>query len=926
MTVTGSLVGPPGMTLEPGSPVSVDVYRSRPGVAHGGGVHLVMYLVSGGLSWARFRASDGHPLDAVARRAHTSSDACYGATTPAVAFANDTFLAVWSANNRICSWRIRPDGTVLDPRPVTLIEVPEFTNWFAEPAVATNGTDFFVTWQQRSASNPAELDLYGARVRGSDGTSMDGTGRALVTTPGTQERTAVAFDGVNYFMIWRDLVDSGSIRGLRVKPADGMPVESAPFRVTMPSCIRPQIARGASTLLVVYHEGPRVRAVRVRAADAQVLDPDTFIISNPAQVLYNSDAVNPSVVWDGQHFTVAFRVAERGPSGLIWQVRSVRVAESGQVVGNPVSYETEIGEYGSQFVSAGPDANLVGWTREGPPSWGSSSWWGVLADPASGAAKGAPFPLSRTAAPQGLPVTSFDGRQHLVAFEEWNGSTYKVRAARVRDHDGARLDPGGFALLDPLVPLGAQIEPRSASNGRNHLVVWTEGTELRATRVNGDDGTMLDRPGVRWTAGAFFDSINRDYAVASNGSDYLVIWVDGLPGAQPVRLLARRISGSDGTILDASPRELRAAPRILSLRISSGGGRFLVSWFEPAAKQIVSLVLAPDATPAGPVVVLADDVRDVQPFIQLNATSNDTGFVIWSNALEMNGLLHGGFFGQRVRLADGVALGDRISLVDRSMETFAIARSLVFDGEHFVLLGSTRRGARSSDDLALIRIALDGSVLDRPSLRLTDDPDWNEHAGGLSPGIGGRLLAAYLGHDARPEVGARRVHMRMLGVPPPAPDAGAPSDGSAADVPPAGVDAPPDSTADATPELPPAASDAMAADAPAVDAAGPADAGAPDGTPPGDVAPETSSPDVAAETAPPADGAPVGDVATEAGARADAADARDARADGGGDSPDPACACRLGGPGHARSSALNLLAAVAFAGLLGRRRRSTSRS
>jgi hypothetical protein len=89
---------------------------------------------------------------------------------PAMASAGDITLVVWTQNpqagqsSTIRGMRVRKsDGALLDATPLC-IACDIGTQY--EPRVASNGTDFLVTWTHLSGGPPS---IRGVRVRGSDG-------------------------------------------------------------------------------------------------------------------------------------------------------------------------------------------------------------------------------------------------------------------------------------------------------------------------------------------------------------------------------------------------------------------------------------------------------------------------------------------------------------------------------------------------------------------------------------------------------------------------------------------------------------------------------------------------------------------------------------------------------------------------------------
>src|SRR5262249_32919997 len=110
--------------------------------------------------------------------------------------------------------RVSAGGVVLDPSGIALAP-----NSYAEsdPAVAYDGTNFMVVWTD-SRNNAS--DIYGARVA-PDGSVIDSTNIAVTTAGFARMSPAIAFDGVNYFVVWRQFnaFYSGDISGKLISPA-----------------------------------------------------------------------------------------------------------------------------------------------------------------------------------------------------------------------------------------------------------------------------------------------------------------------------------------------------------------------------------------------------------------------------------------------------------------------------------------------------------------------------------------------------------------------------------------------------------------------------------------------------------------------------------------------------------------------------------
>src|SRR6266542_541470 len=174
------------------------------------------------------------------------SDPVYADAAPAqgnaqVAFDGTNYLVVWQ-ENRGCEFdcrgweyadvyaaRFTPDGTDLDPHGIPIAVRGAW--WEGSPAVAFDGTNYLVTWDQGYPDG----DLYGARVS-PQGAVLDGGGFLIGSGPGDQTAPDIAFDGTNYLVTWMTYPEDGAGDGFaaRVTPGGtvldpgGIPVSARP--------------------------------------------------------------------------------------------------------------------------------------------------------------------------------------------------------------------------------------------------------------------------------------------------------------------------------------------------------------------------------------------------------------------------------------------------------------------------------------------------------------------------------------------------------------------------------------------------------------------------------------------------------------------------------------------------------------------------
>jgi hypothetical protein len=173
---------------------------------------------------------------------------------PALAFDGTNFLVVWEDLRNgadIYGTRVTPGGVVLDPAGIAISVA---ANYQVVPAVAFDGTNFLVVWQDwRSGS---EYDIYGARLSQA-GSVLDPSGIAISIAANGQYVPAVAFDGTNFLVVWFDY-RSGSytdIYGARLSQA-GVVLDSSGIAISVAAEDQyfPAVAFDGANFLVVWED------------------------------------------------------------------------------------------------------------------------------------------------------------------------------------------------------------------------------------------------------------------------------------------------------------------------------------------------------------------------------------------------------------------------------------------------------------------------------------------------------------------------------------------------------------------------------------------------------------------------------------------------------------------------------------------------
>ena len=286
---------------------------------------------------------------------------------PVVAFDGTNYLAVWEEDRDgggdIHAARLTPGGTLLDPAGIVVSAAPGDQ---LSPAVAWNGAEYLVVWEDDRCGGGACSDLYGARMDRS-GAVLDPAGIPISTADQAQWAPAVAWGGDAWLVVWLDTRAGQAAYAARVGPG-GDVLDSGGIRLASFGLGQgvPAVApNGRGWLVVTVDWGGMdydVFGTRVSPAGG-ILAPGKFVISAAS-----SDQSSPAVAWDGRN---DFVVWEDYRSLQGYDIYGARVSPSGSVLdrfGIPIS-----ADWGDQFlpsVAWDGQRDLVVWedSRQGSRS------------------------------------------------------------------------------------------------------------------------------------------------------------------------------------------------------------------------------------------------------------------------------------------------------------------------------------------------------------------------------------------------------------------------------------------------------------------------------------------------------------------------------------------------------------------------------
>lgn len=227
---------------------------------------------------------------------------------PEVAFDSTRFVAVFSQADlaattapanyfRLSARAVGLDGALGSDGPL----LSTVANAQKAPSIAFNGSEYLLVWTDMRADTAG--DIWGARFA-ANGSLLDVNGIAISTAKGAQQDAAVASNGSDFLVTWADKRGSDfdifatriSAGGAVLEPS-GLALDTAFLDQT-----HPHVVSDGTDYLVTWNHGNNVdiNGVRVTAA-GQLPDPFGVVVADGTP-----DQENANVIWDGSQYVAAW--------------------------------------------------------------------------------------------------------------------------------------------------------------------------------------------------------------------------------------------------------------------------------------------------------------------------------------------------------------------------------------------------------------------------------------------------------------------------------------------------------------------------------------------------------------------------------------------------------------------------------------------
>lgn len=636
-------------------------------------------------------------------------------TDPAVAFDGTNYLVVWQdrrsdSYSDICGTRVAPDGMVLDPSGFVVSQGAYDQRY---PDVAFDGTNFLVVWDDYRRGHA--FDIYGTRVT-PEGTVLDGFGIIISQATNDQQCPAVAFDGAEFLVVWQDHhynVEEPDVCGARVG-SDGTVLDSAGFVISQAAHgqYNPALGFDGANFLVVWQDARDTANVHIYGSrvtpQSMVLDTEGINISGT----FGTQGY-PALAFDGANFCVAWGDV-RGSFPPTLDIYGARVTPEGTV-----QRFTICSAGGAQgYPAVGHDsANFIVAWQDGRGGLGESDIYATRISPAGVVLDAGGFVVSQADGMQTYPAMGFDGVNSLVLWQDFRSNL------RQPDIYGARVKPEP-AVLDSegiLVTRAAreQMVPALGFDGVNYLVVWEDHrggySDIYGARI-APGGIVLDPSGFvvsqaeddQWYPALGFD-----------GENFLVVWQDYRNDPNAPDIYGARVTPA-GVLLDTNGFAVTQAPdRQYAPGLGFDGVNFLVVWQDLRSGgnnfNIFGARVSPGGTVLDPSGIAISQAAGMQ-WCPVTASDGANFLVAWHDE---RGGTYSDIYGARV--SPGGTVLDPAGIAISRANSSQWYPALGFDGTNFLAVWEDYRSS-VWPDIYGARVTPGGVVLDTSGIAVCRGP------------------------------------------------------------------------------------------------------------------------------------------------------------------------------------------------------------
>lgn len=263
----------------------------------------------------------------------------------AVAYNGSEYAVVWSQTvngiKDILGVRISKTGTVLTPVPINLTS--DILGDQAQPAIAWNGSKYLLVWRGSEAFTITDQDIRG-RFLGSTLTAQGSTPIVICSAAEEQSRPTVTSNGSNFFVAWQDSRNAVSpnyecdLYGAIVSSA-GTITSNCTISLAAGNQTLPKSASDGANYMVAWVDGrgtvPAIGAARVTSA-GQVQDSSGIAL--PASTTGQS---TPNICFGSTSYFVTWAETSKicgcrlTPAGVLTDAKAISISSGTKTKSSP---------------------------------------------------------------------------------------------------------------------------------------------------------------------------------------------------------------------------------------------------------------------------------------------------------------------------------------------------------------------------------------------------------------------------------------------------------------------------------------------------------------------------------------------------------------------------------------------------------------
>ncbi|MBS2021885.1 MAG: hypothetical protein JST92_05705 [Deltaproteobacteria bacterium] len=703
---------------------------------------------------------------------------------PAVSFDGNNYFVAWvdyrgNTGSHIYGARVSKAGTVVDPAGINLSGTSANQ---LEPAIAFDGANYLVVWNDdRSGSH----NIYGAQVSRAGAVLQPG-GVPINTNYNGSARPAIAFDGTNFMVTWQQVSTDGSSSIIWARVTRSMAILDPQgvnwFFYGTTNVSEPAIAFDGNQYLIVYSQANRYGDDQSSHIYGTRVDKGGILLSSLRICASTGTQSQPAIASDDTDFVVAWVDWRNNQTAMY----AARVSKTGDVAldqeGNLIEQPTPTSYPSHPALAYDGAGGYLTVYNDGSDFWTTSGHiYGARLTKLATLRDYTQFPVSTVVSSvQARPAVAWSGSVYLAAWEDHRADGQSQITAVHLTPDGQPLEPYGFAL-GTLTP-NDTTDVSLAWTGEQFIAVFSIGGQgadqlghtyynVAATVVPTTQQPIYYGPWYQLVATESWNQMHPAVSCASTSSCLIAWessewWGGATPHSYEIEGRTATVDGYGDVTTSHTPLWIGNADylpgygELLSPKIDWTGAEYFVVFTDDRGgnngADIWGVHVAPDGTVANSYgsVLTQGAGNQTQPALAFDGTNH---LLVWSDDRAGNQDV----YAERISAAGAVL--DPGGFAVSTAANDQLAPTLTFDGTRFFAAWQDRR---NNQRYGVYGTAIDrsGAVAVANGSALFSDNSYDELTPALPPAApSGSALMPYVRYV--PSLDKQHVRARLVTLP-----------------------------------------------------------------------------------------------------------------------------------------------------------------